>query len=91
MLSQRGMLIAAHTPAQMEICAGIANAMQPNDVDGRLMGAEVAARRVPLANDSSDARYKLIGGIWQSRAGVAPRRHRLGLRKNCKRAWRRHH
>ncbi|GAB5446829.1 sarcosine oxidase subunit beta family protein [Gymnodinialimonas sp.] len=71
MLSQRGMLIAAHTPAQMEICARIANAMQINGVDGRLMDADEAARRVPLANQSPEARYKLMGGIWQGRAGVA--------------------
>ncbi|MBY4891341.1 sarcosine oxidase subunit beta family protein [Rhodobacteraceae bacterium N5(2021)] len=71
MLSQRGMLIAAHTPAQMEICARIANAMQINGVDGRLMDAQEATRRVPLANQSADARYRLTGGIWQDRAGVA--------------------
>lgn len=71
MLSQRGMLIAAHTPAQMEVCARISNAMQINGVDGRLMSADEAAKRVPLANQSPDARYKLMGGIWQGRAGVA--------------------
>lgn len=71
MLSQRGMLIAAHTPAQMEICNRIANAMQLNGVDGRLMDAHEAAAKVPLANQSPEARYKLMGGIWQGRAGVA--------------------
>lgn len=71
MLSQRGMLIAAHTPAQMEICNRIANAMQLNGVDGRLMEAEEAAAKVPLANQGAQARYKLMGGIWQGRAGVA--------------------
>jgi sarcosine oxidase subunit beta len=71
MLSQRGMLIAAHTPAQMEICARIANAMQLNGVDGALMGAEEAARRIPLLNQTTDARFQCLGGIWQGRAGVA--------------------
>ncbi len=71
MLSQRGMLIAAHTPAQMEICNRIANAMQLNGVDGRLMEADEAAAKVPLANQGARARYKLMGGIWQGRAGVA--------------------
>ncbi|WP_127557088.1 sarcosine oxidase subunit beta family protein [Nioella ostreopsis] len=71
MLSQRGMLIAAHTPAQMEICARIANAMRLNGVDGELMGAEEALRRIPLLNQTADARYKCMGGIWQGRAGVA--------------------
>jgi sarcosine oxidase subunit beta len=71
MLSQRGMLIAAHTPAQMEICARIANAMRLNGVDGELMGAEEALRRIPLLNQTADARYKCMGGIWQGRAGIA--------------------
>ena len=71
MLSQRGMLIAAHTPAQMEICARIANAMKLNGVDGELMGAKEALQRIPLLNQTADARYKCMGGIWQGRAGVA--------------------
>jgi len=71
MLSQRGMLIGAHTPTQMEICQRIANAMQLNGVDGELMGAEEARKRVPLYNSNEDARYKLMGGIWQGRAGIA--------------------
>ena len=71
MLSQRGMLIAAHTPAQMEICTRIANAMQLNGVDGDLMGAEEAARRIPLLNRTADARFRCLGGVWQGRAGVA--------------------
>ena len=71
MLSQRGMLIAAHTPAQMEVCNRIANAMQINGVDGRLMSADEAEKRVPLINTQNGARYKCMGGIWQGRAGTA--------------------
>lgn len=71
MLSQRGMLIAAHTPAQMEICARIANAMQLNGVDGHLMGEAEALERIPLLNQTTDARYRCLGGIWQGRAGIA--------------------
>lgn len=71
MLSQRGMLIAAHTPMQMEICTRITNAMQLNGVDGELMGAEAALERAPLLNRTADARYKCMGGVWQQRAGTA--------------------
>jgi len=71
MLSQRGMLIAAHTPMQMEICTRIANAMQLNGVDGELIGAEAALERAPLLNQGPEARYKCMGGVWQQRAGVA--------------------
>ncbi|MBY6115931.1 sarcosine oxidase subunit beta family protein [Mameliella alba] len=71
MLSQRGMLIAAHTPMQMEICARIANAMKLNGVDGDLMGPEEARARLPLLNHAPDARYHCLGGVWQGRAGIA--------------------
>lgn len=71
MLSQRGMLIAAHTEVQMEICARIANAMQLNGVDGSLMSADEALERIPLLNQGADARYRCQGGIWQGRAGIA--------------------
>lgn len=71
MLSQRGMLIAAHTPMQMEICARIANAMQLNGVDGSLMTRDGALERAPLINQSENARYHCQGGIWQGRGGVA--------------------
>ena len=71
MLSQRGMLIAAHTPMQMEICTRIANAMQLNGVDGELIGPEAAVERAPLLNQDPQARYRCMGGVWQQRAGVA--------------------
>jgi sarcosine oxidase subunit beta len=71
MLSQRGMLIAAHTPMQMEIAARIANAMQINGTDAELWDADTVRRRVPLLNDGADARYLPHGGVWQGRAGVA--------------------
>jgi sarcosine oxidase, subunit beta len=71
MLSQRGMLIAAHTPMQMEICTRIANAMQLNGVDGELINAEEAIGRIPLLNQQQGARYQCMGGIWQGRAGIA--------------------
>jgi sarcosine oxidase, subunit beta len=71
MLSQRGMLIAAHTPMQMEICTRIANAMQLNGVDGALLTREEALQKVPLVNQSENARYRCQGGIWQGRAGIA--------------------
>ncbi|APE44572.1 sarcosine oxidase subunit beta [Sulfitobacter alexandrii] len=71
MLSQRGMLIAAHTPMQMEICTRIANAMQLNGVDGTLMSGAEARERLPLLNQTADARFACLGGVWQGRAGVA--------------------
>lgn len=71
MLSQRGMLMLAHTPMQMEICTRIANAMQLNGVDGRVMTAEEAIDRAPLLNQGPDARLRCHGGVWQGRGGIA--------------------
>ncbi|MGB1208723.1 MAG: sarcosine oxidase subunit beta family protein, partial [Paracoccaceae bacterium] len=71
MLSQRGMLIAAHTPAQVDVCTRIANAMQINGVDGAFLGPDAAAEKLPLVNMRPDARYRLMGGVWQGRGGVA--------------------
>src|SRR5690606_31154161 len=71
MLSQLCMLIAAHSPMQMEICNRIANAMQLNGVDGEVLGADEALARVPLLNQGPGARYRCHGGVWQGRAGIA--------------------
>ena len=70
MLSQRGMLIAAHTDAQMEVAARIVNAMQINGADAELWDEAAIRRRVPLLADANP-RYRPRGGVWQGRAGVA--------------------
>lgn len=72
MLCQRGMLIAAPTPMQMEICTLVANAMQLNGVDGALMDRDAALIRVPLVepvqkNPLPPARRHLAG---QGRGGA---------------------
>ncbi len=71
MFSQRGLLMMAHTPAQMEVCNRIANAMLLNGVDGELLSARQALKKVPLWNQGESARYRCHGGIFQGRGGVA--------------------
>ncbi|MYJ86152.1 MAG: FAD-dependent oxidoreductase, partial [Rhodobacteraceae bacterium] len=71
MFSQRGMMMVAHTPTQMEICNRIANAMVINGVDGELLSARQVMDKIPLWNKKKDARYKCHGGIMQNRGGVA--------------------
>jgi sarcosine oxidase subunit beta len=71
MLSQRGMLSLAHSPAEMELAARTVNAMQINGVDAELFSVEDVRRVVPLYNFSAEARYPVYGGVFQSRAGVA--------------------
>jgi sarcosine oxidase subunit beta len=71
MLSQRGILNVAHTPAQMEIAARLVNAMQINGVDAELWGADDIRRRLPLMTQSLDSRYLPNGGVFHPRGGTA--------------------
>lgn len=71
MLSQRGMISLAHTPAEMEMSARIVNAMQINGTDAELFGPEDVKRVLPIYNFSDQARYPALGGVWQGRSGTA--------------------
>ena len=71
MLSQRGVLNVSHTPAQLEIAARLANAMQLNGVDAELWGPDEIRERLPLMAQSLDSRYLPNGGVWQRRGGTA--------------------
>ena len=71
MLSQRGMISLAHTPAEMEMSARIVNAMQINGTDAELFGPEEVRRVLPIYNFSDRARYPALGGVWQGRSGTA--------------------
>ena len=91
MLSQRGILNLAHTPAQLEMAARLTNAMQLNGVDAELWGPNEVRERLPLMTQSLDSRYLPNGGVWQKRGGIA--RHdarRLGLCARRRPARRRH-
>jgi sarcosine oxidase subunit beta len=71
MLSQRGILNVSHTPAQLEIAARVANAMQLNGVDAELWGPDEIRRRLPLMTQSLESRHLPNGGVWQPRGGTA--------------------
>ena len=71
MLSQRGIVNVAHSDAEMEICARLANAMQINGVDAELFGREDVRRVAPALNFDPIARYPVFGGVWQRRGGTA--------------------
>ena len=84
MLSQRGILNVSHTPAQLEIAARVANAMQLNGVDAELWGPDEIRKRLPLMTQSLElalpAERRRLAAPRRHRA---PRRRRLGL---CARA-----
>ena len=81
----------SHTPAQFEIAARVANAMQLNGIDAELRGPNEIRERLPLMTQSLD--FPLSA---ERRRLAAARRHRrsrlgrLGLRARRRPARRRH-
>ncbi|BCH16181.1 sarcosine oxidase subunit beta [Mesorhizobium sp. L-2-11] len=71
MFSQRGCLNLAHTPAQLDDFARRGNAMRHLGVDAELMTTAEIARLVPALNVSATARFPIVGGLMQRRAGTA--------------------
>lgn len=71
MFSQRGVLNLAHTPAQMDDYARRGNAMRMNGADAELLSADEVARKVPGLDMSATARFPIVGGLMQPRAGTA--------------------
>ena len=71
MFSQRGMLVLAHSEAEMEMAARQVNAMKLNGADAELLDAEAVRKRAPLLNFRADARYPIHGATWQGRSGTA--------------------
>ncbi len=71
MLSQRGMMMLAHTEHDLELMARSVNAMQINGIDVELLDVRQIRAEVPLLNFSAAARYPIHGGFTQRRGGIA--------------------
>ncbi|MER8553753.1 sarcosine oxidase subunit beta [Mesorhizobium sp. M0976] len=71
MFSQRGCLNLAHTPAQLDDYVRRGNAMRHLGVDAELMTTAEIARLVPALDVSATARFPIVGGLMQRRAGTA--------------------
>ena len=71
MLSQRGMLGLAHSPAEMELAARTVNAMQINGIDAELLSLDQVRTKIPAYDFGPAARYPVYGGVWQGRGGTA--------------------
>ncbi|CCV14533.1 sarcosine oxidase subunit beta [Mesorhizobium sp. STM 4661] len=71
MFSQRGCLNLAHTPGQFDDLARRGNAMRHLGVDAELMTTAEIARLVPTLDVSGSARFPIVGGLMQRRAGTA--------------------
>ena len=70
MFSQRGMMVLAHSEAELEMTARTVNAMQLNGTDAELLDVAEVRKRAPLLNFNDDARYPIHGAVWQGRGGT---------------------
>ena len=70
MLSQRGQIVLAHSPAQMDVLARRGNTMRLNGIDAELLDRGEAQRLLPSLDYSAAARFPIWGGLLQRRAGT---------------------
>jgi len=68
MLSQRGMVILAHSEPELDMMKRSVNAMQLNGIDCEILSEAEVRRRIPLLALS---RHEVWGAMVQHRAGVA--------------------
>jgi sarcosine oxidase, subunit beta len=71
MLSQRGLIDLAHSRHDLDSMARWVNAMHMNGVDAELLSRDEVAEWLPLLDMSPAARYPVLGGFLQRRAGTA--------------------
>ncbi len=71
MLSQRGLITLAHSRHELEAMAAWVNAMQVNGIDAEAIGTDEIRRLAPLLDCTPSARFPILGGALQRRAGIA--------------------
>ena len=73
MLSPRGIVTLAHSRHDLDAQSRWANAMRCNGIDAELLDLPALQALEPRLNTSADARFPILGGFIQRRAG--PARH----------------
>ncbi len=72
MFSQRGMITLAHTRHDLDSMARWANAMRLNGIDSDLLSRDEVMELCPALTDGGpQARFPILGGFIQRRAGTA--------------------
>jgi methylglutamate dehydrogenase subunit A len=71
MLSQRGQIVLGHSPLQIDVLARKGNIMRLNGIDAELLDRGEVMRLLPYLDYSSEARFPILGGLLQRRAGTA--------------------
>ena len=70
MVSQRGQIVLAHGPVQLDTLARRGNIMRLNGIDAELLERADVMRLLPYLDFSRDVRFPIYGGLLQSRAGT---------------------
>ena len=70
MVSQRGIVNLYHSDAQRDAYARRGNAMRLQGVDAELLGVDGVRKLAPFL-DFESARFPIMGGLYQGRAGTA--------------------
>ena len=70
MLSQRGQVVLAHGPSQLDVLARKGNTMLLNGIDAKLLDRGDVMRLLPYLDYSADCRFPIYGGLLQQRAGT---------------------
>ena len=70
MVSQRGQIVLAHGPSQLDVLARKGNTMRRNGIDAELMDRGDVMKALPYLDYSSDCRFPIYGGLLQRRAGT---------------------
>jgi sarcosine oxidase subunit beta len=70
MVSQRGQVVLAHGPSQLDVLARKGNIMRLNGIDAELLDRGDLQRLLPYLDYSDDVRFPLYGGLLQRRAGT---------------------
>jgi sarcosine oxidase subunit beta len=71
MVSQRGQVVVAISPVQMDVFARKGNIMRLNGIDAELLDRGELMKLLPYLDYSKDARWPIYGAIHQPRAGTA--------------------
>ncbi|WP_108816640.1 sarcosine oxidase subunit beta family protein [Loktanella sp. Alg231-35] len=71
MMSQRGQFHLGHSPAQMDGLRRRGNIMRAHGIDGELIDRAEVQRRLPYLDYSENARFPIVGALYQGRAGTA--------------------
>jgi sarcosine oxidase subunit beta len=71
MLSQRGLVMLAHSRHDLDSMARWANAMRMNGIEAEILSRDEVGELAPALNLSPQARFPVLGGFTQRRAGTA--------------------